>query len=162
MSLNGTKICVDESQHVDFAGLWTHYGGNLDTVDESLFGTGTILLVEDEEELCSFLSGLLVGQGYTIITAVDGQDAVDTYRENIDRIDMVLMDVMMPRKDGVVAYKEIKKLDPASKIVLMSGLSSESLGGIENLNFIHKPMLPTKLFAYIRDILGINTAAVDV
>lgn len=113
----------------------------------------TILVVEDEMHLRQFLIELLTVRGYDVITAEDGQDAVDIYEENLGRIDLVLMDVMMPRKDGITAHKEIIELDSNARILLMSGYSEVSLGGIEDLNFIQKPMLPAKLLTNIRELL---------
>lgn len=121
-----------------------------------LHGNETILLVEDETFVREFLLDALKDRGYTVIVAEDGQDAVDKYAKSMHLIDLVLMDVMMPRKDGVSAHKEISKLNPSSKIILMSGYASESLGGIEDLNFIQKPMLPSTMFEYIRELLDFN------
>lgn len=116
-------------------------------------GTETILLVDDEAHLRQFLSELLTSYGYKIILAEDGQDALIKYRENHERVDLVLMDVMMPRKDGVTTYKEISEIDPNARILLMSGYSSVYLGNIDDLKFIQKPMLPATLFTNIREIL---------
>ncbi len=127
----------------------------------NLQGSETILLVEDEIHTRAFLFDTLTDHGYTVIVAEDGQDAVDTYKENMDRVDLVLMDVMMPRKDGVTAYKEISEVNASSKILLMSGYSSVSLGGIDNLNFIQKPMLPTALFTHIRELLDLNSEIIS-
>jgi CheY-like chemotaxis protein/DNA-binding XRE family transcriptional regulator len=113
----------------------------------------TILLVEDEIHLRQFLAELLTSRGYDVITAEDGHDAVNIYEENLAGIDLVLMDIMMPRKDGITAQKEIIELDPNAKILLMSGYSALSLGGIKDLNFIQKPMLPAKLLTNIRELL---------
>lgn len=116
-------------------------------------GRNTILLVEDEVYLRDFLSGLLMERGFNVTTAEDGQAAVDMYKSAIGRVDLVLMDIMMPRKDGVAAYKEIMEFDPDAKILLMSGYSSVALGEIMNINFIQKPMLPNKLMASINSLL---------
>ncbi|MBV5341426.1 MAG: response regulator [Deltaproteobacteria bacterium] len=120
-------------------------------------GNETILLVEDEELVREFLADALTTHGYTVIMAEDGQDAVNKYKESLGPVDIVLMDVMMPRKDGVSAHKEISEFDPNSKIILMSGYTSESLGCIENINFIQKPMLPSIMFKQIREALDLNT-----
>ncbi len=127
----------------------------------NLQGNETILLAEDEIHTRAFLFDTLTDHGYTVIVAEDGQDAVDTYKENMDRVDLVLMDVMMPRKDGVTAYKEISELNASSKILLMSGYSSVSLGGIDDLNFIQKPMLPTALFTHIRELLDFKAERIS-
>jgi two-component system chemotaxis response regulator CheY len=98
--------------------------------------------------------------------ATDGQDAVDIYKGNQESVDLVLMDIMMRRKDGITAHKEISNFDPNARILLMSAYSAASLGNMENFNFIHKPMLPPDLFNNIRELLDSDTAtpvlAVDV
>ena len=123
----------------------------------SFLGNETILLVEDEILVREFLSDALTTHGYTVIMAEDGQDAVNKYKESLGPVDIVLMDVMMPRKDGLSAHKEISELNPNSKIILMSGYTSESLGCIENIHFIQKPMLPSVMFKQIRELLDSKT-----
>ena len=157
LHFNKSSICRNKLSDFDFNTFWKHFGGDLMSSVPSLLGNETILLVEDETQLQNFLSEALTGQGYTVILACDGQDAIDKYKENVNRIDIVLMDIMMPRKDGVTAYNEISDFNPNSKIILMSGYSPVSLGGIENINFIQKPMLPTTLFAYIRELLDFES-----
>lgn len=119
--------------------------------------TETILLAEDEPYLRQFLHEILTVHGFAVIMAEDGQDAVDKYIENMNSIDLVIMDIMMPRKDGITANKEITELNTNAKILMMSGYSSVSLGNIKNINFIQKPMLPAMLIKQIRDLLGSNT-----
>jgi len=116
----------------------------------------TILLVEDEMHLRRFLAELLESRGCDVILAEDGQEAVELYEENLARIDLVLMDIMMPRKDGITAHKEIMELNPNAKILLMSGYSEVYLGSLKTLNFIQKPMSPTKLLSNIFELLDFN------
>lgn len=116
----------------------------------------TILLVEDEVHLRRFLADYLNSQGFYVIVAEDGQEGVNKYKENIDGIDLVLMDIMMPNKDGITAKNEIIKIDPQAIILLMSGYSETSLGGLSDLNFIQKPMLPAKLLVNIRELLDLK------
>jgi CheY-like chemotaxis protein/DNA-binding XRE family transcriptional regulator len=153
LHLNKSSFSRHDLNDDDFNMFWKHFGGKFMINVSSLLGNETILLVEDELSVRSFLLDALTGQGYTVVVAVDGQDAVDKYKENMNNIDIVLMDVMMPRKDGITAYKEISELNPDSKIILMSGYSSVTLGGIGNINFIQKPMLPTMLFENIREFI---------
>ncbi|BCS54364.1 response regulator [Geobacter sp. SVR] len=120
----------------------TDYGGN-----------ETILLVDDEIQLREMLSQLLREFGYHILLAEDGQEAVETFKNNMQSISMILMDVMMPRKDGVKAYKEILELQPDAQVVLMSAYAADCLGGVEKFNFIQKPMSPLELLKKIRHTL---------
>ena len=139
--------------HITYEKLWEHFGESLMSTDFGTSSEETILLVEDEIHVRKFLSDALRSVGYKVIVAVDGQEAVDKYRENPAGVDLVLMDIMMPRKDGVTAHKEIMALNPAAKILMMSGYSAVSLGNIDDLNFIQKPMAPSMLFANIRGML---------
>lgn len=156
LDLNKSSVCKSEPDDTDFNIYWKYFGGKIMRNVPRLHGNETILLVEDETFVREFLLDALKDRGYTVIVAEDGQDAVDKYAKSMHLIDLVLMDVMMPRKDGVSAHKEISKLNPGSKIILMSGYASESLGGIEDLNFIQKPMLPSTMFEYIRELLDFN------
>jgi DNA-binding response OmpR family regulator len=116
-------------------------------------GTETILLVEDERSIREFLTDALTSYGHAVITATDGQDAVEKFQENLDRIDLILMDITMPRKDGIAAYKEIMALKPQTKVLLMSGYSPSAVMNLERSHFIQKPMLPAILLTRIRKIL---------
>jgi two-component system chemotaxis response regulator CheY len=120
-------------------------------------GAETILIVDDEVLLRKFFSDILVSQGFNVILAEDGECAVAEYFEKADEIDIVLMDITMPRKDGITAYKEIKEFDADAKILLMSAYSKLSFDGLENLNFIQKPMSLEKLYQSIRDVLDFGT-----
>lgn len=150
---NKGKFNRADQLHITYEKLWEHFGesfmvGNLGTSYEE-----SILIVEDELHVQTFLSDALRSVGYKVMVAADGQEAVDKYREDPLSVDLILMDIMMPRKDGVTAYKEIKELNPAAKILMMSGYSAVSLGNIDDLNFIQKPMVPSMLFSNIRNIL---------
>ncbi|MDD2900381.1 MAG: response regulator [Desulfuromonadaceae bacterium] len=139
--------------HLTYDKLWEYFGESFMASDLGTSCEETILLVEDEMHVQKFLADALESVGYKVILAVDGQEAVDKYRDNCAAVDLVLMDIMMPRKDGVTAHKEIMALNPAAKILMMSGYSAVSLGNIDDLNFIQKPMAPSMLFTNIRGIL---------
>lgn len=116
-------------------------------------GDETILLVDDELHLREMLRELLTEFGYSVLEAKDGQEAVETYRELSQTINMILMDVMMPRKDGIMAKDEILDINPEAIVLLMSAYTSDHLGNIENLNFIQKPMQSSELLRNIRQML---------
>ena len=121
----------------------------------------TILLVEDESHLREFFYSLLTSKGYGIIMAVDGQDAVEKYIDNMGCIDLVLMDIMMPRKDGLTARREIIALNASFKILMMSGYSAYSSESFENINFVQKPFSPPTLLLHIRSLLGSNIGSLS-
>ena len=86
-------------------------------------GCETIMVVDDEECLRDFYSELFADLGYNVITAKDGNDAVEKYKLHADSVKAVLMDVVMPHKDGISAYFEMKELRPNIHIMLYSGNS---------------------------------------
>jgi hypothetical protein len=89
---------------------------------------------------------------------VDGEDAINRFMENKDKIQLLMLDVIMPKKSGKDAYEKIKKLRPDMKALFMSGYSKDVLAkeGIleEGLNFVLKPISPTELLRKIREVLG--------
>lgn len=121
---------------------------------EELRGNETILLVDDESQLREMLSDLLTEYGYTVLVAEDGQDAVHVYKNSRERIQLILMDVIMPRKDGIKACREILDLNQHALVVLMSAYSTESLNCIKQTSFIQKPMTPLELLKKIRYTLN--------
>jgi len=113
----------------------------------------TLLIVDDEDYLVSFLEKLLIGEGYNVLTARNGKEAVDIYQANSEGIDLILMDITMPVMSGIEAYIEISKQDPSIPILLMSAYSRESLNCLGYPHFIQKPMHPTNLFEAIRQTI---------
>lgn len=100
----------------------------------------TVLAVDDDEALLPAIVELLTMIGYRLITAVNGQHAIEKYKKN--HPDVVLMDRNMPGMDGVEAAKHILKFDPDAKVVLLSGLDSYGKDSIE-------PSLSNQLKAYL-------------
>jgi len=95
--------------------------------------------------------------GYQIIEAQDGEDAVRKFRENKDAIQLLIMDVIMPKKNGKEAYEEVKAIKPDVKILFLSGYPNDIIHekGIldESLNFLPKPSSPVTLLSKIREVL---------
>ena len=90
-------------------------------------GTGTILLVDDEESLLALGSRMLEVLGFTVLTAADGLQAVELYRDRGKEIDLVLMDLTMPHLDGSEAFGELRRLNPDVRVVLASGYDREDV-----------------------------------
>ncbi len=120
-------------------------------------GTETVLIAEDDVEVRELTKKVLVGAGYKVLEAKDGTDALKVFIENKDKIHLLILDVIMPKKNGKEVYDEIKKERPDIKAVFMSGYNADVIHnkGIleEGLDFIPKPLLPDELLRKIREIL---------
>jgi nitrogen-specific signal transduction histidine kinase/ActR/RegA family two-component response regulator len=94
-----------------------------DTVShkERRAGSETILAVDDENVIIRTITESLGSMGYHVISATDGSEAVKLFVENKSKIDLVILDLMMPAMNGYEAFKEIKAMDPGSKIILCTG-----------------------------------------
>ena len=129
----------------------------LDERDPHPIGTETILLVEDEAIVRQVTKATLEDHGYSVIEAVDGQEAVQLFQENRDRIRLVLFDVIMPRMNGRECYEKIRSLCPQVKTVFMSGYTADIIaqqGIAENgVPFISKPLNPAELLQTVRAVL---------
>jgi PAS domain S-box-containing protein len=118
----------------------------------------TILLAEDNEDIRNFFHDLLTGNGYLVMEAVDGVEAVEQFRQHGDEIQLFLLDVIMPRKNGKEAIDEIRAVKPDAKALFMSGYTADIISrkGIltEGLELISKPFSPHALLAKIREVLN--------
>ena len=100
---------------------------------------------------------ILYGFGYKIIEAVNGEDAINKFMENKDKIQLLVFDVVMPHKNGKEAYDAIKERKPDMKALFMSGYGEDIIHKTdllrEGLNFIPKPILPMELLKKVREVL---------
>ena len=120
-------------------------------------GTETVLVTEDNEKLRKLSEIILRAEGYKVILAQDGEEAIEKFVENKDRIHLVLLDMIMPKKGGKEVYDEIKKVKPDMKVIFVSGytadrIDKESLIGT-NVKFMFKPVLPKDLLQNVREML---------
>ncbi len=90
-------------------------------------GQGSLLLVDDEEELRVLGVRMLSRLGFHVLTASDGREAVERYRQKKGGFRGVILDLTMPRMDGLEAWTELNRIDPCAKVILMSGFSSEDV-----------------------------------
>jgi PAS domain S-box-containing protein len=132
---------------------------NRQTTDQAgpIYGCETILLVEDDEKIRTTLKELLENNGYTVIEAVDGEDGINRFHEFKDDIELIILDMIMPKKNGKAAYEEMKAIRPGIRSIFLSGYSADILNekGIlqEDMTFIHKPVVITDLLRKIREVL---------
>ena len=125
--------------------------------EEILEGSETILLVDDEDFIITVGSQILKKLGYEALTASSGRAAIDVYKANKDKIDMVILDMIMPEMGGGDTYDRIKEINPAVKVLLSTGYSID--GQAKDIldrgchGFIQKPFNIKGLSQKIRDIL---------
>ncbi|MBA4419124.1 MAG: hypothetical protein C0392_14640 [Syntrophus sp. (in: bacteria)] len=119
-------------------------------------GNETILVAEDDTDVRLLVKRILAGHGYTIIEAIDGKDAIDKFEEH-SNIDLVILDSVMPRKNGRDAYDVIRGVKPNMKALFMSGYTKDIVldKGVEEgkVEFITKPISPDELLIKVRAVL---------
>jgi CheY-like chemotaxis protein len=110
---------------------------------------GTILVVEDEVMLRTLGEDLLVMMGFSCMTAANGLEALEIYRRHAHKIDLVLLDMIMPVMGGIETYHELRSIDPNLPIIICSGYEIDSVADIvehdAHAAFIHKPYRPEQL-----------------
>ena len=120
-------------------------------------GTETILLAEDDEAVRGATRVFLSDAGYRVIEAINGEDAVEKFKAHKDEIRLLLLDVIMPRRNGREAYEEIRRRSPAVKACFLSGYASDVIQSRafpdEAFQFIPKPVRPEELLVKVRELL---------
>ncbi|WP_460595698.1 PAS domain-containing hybrid sensor histidine kinase/response regulator [Geomonas sp. Red276] len=105
-------------------------------------GEGKVLVVDDEEAVRGICSEMVEALGFTPLTAADGREALEIYRAAGD-ISLVILDLTMPRMDGEQCYRELRRLDPAARVILSSGFShtevARKFSGQGLAGFVQKP-----------------------
>jgi len=127
-----------------------------DCTDLIVEGTGLILIVDDEEVMRNLAKEILTTCGYEYLFAENGEEAIEIYKANKDKIKLVLLDMVMPKKSGKEAYDEIVKINPKVKVLLSSGFRQDDRVqklldlGIDG--FIQKPYTLTNLSKIVHKI----------
>lgn len=119
-----------------------------DRPPEGLKDDGTkfrVLVVDDSMFVAKQIGQILTSEGYDVVaTAVDGKDGVDKYKELCPNVDLVTMDITMPRMDGITALEQIMAFDKNARVVIVSALGKEELVKKSLLlgakNYIIKPL----------------------
>jgi PAS domain S-box-containing protein len=120
-------------------------------------GAGTLLVAEDDPTLRTLSSLVLRESGYTVIEAEDGEEAVRKFRENKEEIRLVILDAIMPKKNGKEAFDEIRKARPSIKALFVSGYAPDMVkekGLLDGAEILHKPLSPGDLLKKVREILS--------
>jgi CheY-like chemotaxis protein len=119
-----------------------------------LFGTETILLVEDEDVVRELVCEILESNGYTVLEARDGEAALDIFRGHEGPIDLLLTDVVMPRMGGRDLAERVTAQRPDVRVLFMSGYASSAVGSLApGAAFVQKPFSTAALAERVREVL---------
>ena len=115
----------------------------------------SILAVDDNTFLLDTVRFILEGEGYNVIVAYNGEDAINKFKENKDRIQLCISDIVMPKIGGREAYEEMRKIRPDLRAIFMSGCAPDMVKEIidSGLDFISKPISPSDFLRKVREVL---------
>jgi CheY-like chemotaxis protein len=131
--------------------------GNAEADARLIKGSGTLMIVDDEELVLDVGVKMLKKLGYTVLKALNGTEAVEIFAANKDKIKMVILDIIMPDMGGGQVYEKIKAINPQVKVLLCSGYSVDGQA-IELLErgcegFMQKPFTMEELSGKITQIM---------
>ena len=117
----------------------------------------TVFLIDDDDMIADVSEMILKSSGYDVVSAKSGKEAIEVYKENHSRIDMVILDMILPDMGGGDTYDRLKEINPGIKVLLASGYDIDYQGrdimerGCDG--FIQKPFNMNELLEKIRGIL---------
>ncbi len=127
-----------------------------------IYGTGLVLVIDDEDMMRTTAGGMLQKLGYRVLTASNGVEGLRCYRESSDRIDLVILDMIMPEMNGRDCFMALKKLNPEARVILSSGFTrEEDMAAMKELGlkgFIRKPFRTAELSQVIHQALNDDNA----
>jgi len=131
--------------------------GGSPTVSAPLPGVETVMLVEDDPSIRLVLSDVLRQFGYRVVEAPDGERALEIFRKNAGEISLVILDIIMPRKNGRETYEAMLKIKHDIHTLFISGYPTDVITQSEFLppgaQFLQKPVSPMELLGSVRKIL---------
>lgn len=121
------------------------------TPTEDLYGKETILMVDDEDLILTMAEVVLSSYGYKVLTANNGHRAIEILKENKDKIDLVITDLVMPQMSGRELVEHIQRILPSVKIIYTSGFVRPTAD--EKHNYLQKPFTSQELLIKVRQVL---------
>ncbi len=129
----------------------------------ALGGVETVLVVEDEARVRKLIVGVLASQGYTVVEATRGEEALRLCKQRRGAIDLAVLDVVMPEMSGPDLARQIAPQYPGIRLLYISGYTDEAVlhHGIpqSGVAFLQKPFLPDALLRKVREVLDARTSA---
>jgi PAS domain S-box-containing protein len=126
-------------------------------------GSETVLLADDHDGICEMAQSVLKAKGYHVLVAHDGEEAIEVYKAHGDRISLVLLDVIMPRRSGPEVYAAIKAIHPGVSVVFATGYSNETATLADlverGVSVLRKPYSPAALCRRVREVLDAASTA---
>lgn len=123
-------------------------------------GDTVVLVIDDEEAVREAVTDILVFEGIQVITAVDGYQGIDLFKNQHTHIDLVLLDLSMPGINGADTYKALREINPDVKIILSSGFdeaeATKHFVGQGLAGFLQKPYKMKNLVIKIKEYLNSN------
>jgi CheY-like chemotaxis protein len=117
----------------------------------------TVLVAENDADVREMIKEVLKGSGYTVVEAENGEKAIKAFHENREGIQLLILDVIMPKKNGKEVFDEIRKVRPDMKAIFTSGYDINVIqkkGFLEEEHdFISKPILPDEFLQKVREVL---------
>ena len=133
--------------------------------EELIMGSGTILVIDDEEVIRVTAKTILESLGYKVLLGENGQHGLEIFTANAPDIDLVLLDMIMPKMNGRECFFAMKKIKPDIRVLLASGFSRDSdIEGLQAeglLGFLYKPYITAELSRAIAEILQPSTLSGD-
>ncbi len=122
-----------------------------------LTGTGTVLLVEDEDPVRMFSARALKNKGYKVIEAKSGEAALEIITMGEETVDLLITDVVMPKMDGPGLIKEVREIHPDMKVIFISGYTEDAfrkrLGHDSDIHFLAKPFTLKQLAGKVKEVM---------
>ncbi len=125
--------------------------------DHTPAGNNVVLMVDDDDTIRDIVKQALSIAGYSVLNAADGQEGVDVFMAHVNEIDLVILDMTMPKLNGLEVYELIHMENPEIKTIISSGYSVDELAvpisKNKNIHFLQKPFTVTELLELISRIL---------